>query len=551
MKLDLFNIDSFIKANHCQEVTSPIFFQYDGNPTPDGLFSYDIFGMSDDDRKNRFAYIDLHGHFLHPLIFIMMMGRMGSLRDILYGKKYAIIADKKVQIVNSEFRGAETGLSFFYDHFDDIDWINELDEVEIDSIDKKTRLKFLKSLTKDVFFVDKWLVLPPFYRDQSSTNRSMGDEINKLYKELISKARSLKSGFSFELFGDETKLRMQNILKDLFYTTLAPASGKHLMLEKGKTEGTLAGSGKNSMIRKHLLGKTVDWTASAVITSPQNNKANTASEKPVPFGYSAFPLATLLSMFQPFFVAFGVDTLESLLTTFASDFANEIKRINVAQFNSEEVGKMVSLFVKAPDHRFSPIEFKYISKDGKNVSRAIKIYEFKNEKDALNGENALERPLTIADFFYIAANTDVLRDKHVYVTRYPIANFQNIYPCRIKVLSTAKTRHVFIKVANKYADEIYEFEDYPTIRGYGSNLDSQFYDVMICGNVYLASLGGDYDGDMLYMKPIFTKEANAEADRLIFAKSNFLIADGKLSRTLQNTGKEYVMGLFELTKEVK
>lgn len=78
MKLDLFNIDEFIKVNHCQEVTSPIFFQYDGNPTDDGLFSYTIFGMSDEDRKNRFGYVDLHSKFLHPLVFTLMMGRMGS-----------------------------------------------------------------------------------------------------------------------------------------------------------------------------------------------------------------------------------------------------------------------------------------------------------------------------------------------------------------------------------------------------------------------------------------------------------------------------------------
>ena len=45
MKLDLFNIEDFIKANHCQEVTSPVFFQYDGNPNPNGLFSYEIFGV--------------------------------------------------------------------------------------------------------------------------------------------------------------------------------------------------------------------------------------------------------------------------------------------------------------------------------------------------------------------------------------------------------------------------------------------------------------------------------------------------------------------------
>lgn len=62
------------------------------------------------------------------------------------------------------------------------------------------------------------------------------------------------------------------------------------------------------------------------------------------------------------------------------------------------------------------------------------------------------------------------------------------------------------------------------------------------------SLGGDYDGDMLYMRAVFSQEANAEADRLIWAKTNMLNAEGQISRGLSKVGKECVMGLFELTK---
>ena len=53
---------------------------------------------------------------------------------------------------------------------------------------------------------------------------------------------------------------------------------------------------------------------------------------------------------------------------------------------------------------------------------------------------------------------------------------------------------------------------------------------------------------MVYIKPVFTKEANAEAERLIFAKTNLLTADGGLARSLGNIGKEEVISLYELTK---
>ena len=58
-------------------------------------------------------------------------------------------------------------------------------------------------------------------------------------------------------------------------------------------------------------------------------------------------------------------------------------------------------------------------------------------------------------------------------------------------------------------------------------------------------------GDMVYIKSVFSKEANAEAERLIWAKTNMLTAKGKVARSLGAIGKECVMGLYELTKEIK
>lgn len=553
MKLDLFDINAFIRANNCPEVTNPIFFNYDGNPTPDGLFSYELFGFTDEERKNIFGYIDLKGNYVHPLIYVTMIAKMGSLGKILIGEKYAVIADKKIKIVDEDFEGARTGVDFLYDNFEYINWIDEIDEEEIDSLDKKTRLKFFKSLKKEEFFVNKWLVLPPFYRAESSTNKSMGDDINKLYKELLSKVRGMNLGFSFDVFGAETKLRVQNILKDLYLSTIAPISGKNLILEKGKSEGTLAGAGKNSMIRKHLLGKTVDWSSSSVITSPHNSDANRPEEKPVPWGYGAFPLASLLSMFQPFYVNWCVDFMEVFVNFIANLFATDIKKINLAQYNSERIEKLIKKFIKDPEDRFENITIDFVGKDGVEREYRIPFFEYKTLEDAENFENYISRPFTLTDLLYIAS-TEILTDKHIYVTRFPIANFQNIYPSKIKILSTAKTRKIYYNFGKSYDLLKAKYDDkYPTIPAQfnENDRDSDFYDVMICGNAYLASLGGDYDGDMLYMRALFSQEANAEAEKLVWAKTNMLNASGKVSRALSEIGKENVMGLYELTKEVE
>lgn len=537
MKLDIFNIDDFIKANNCPEVTNGVFFNYDTTATADGLFSYELFGVTDDERKSIFGYVDLRGHYFHPLIWQLITSRMGSLKDIVNGNKYAIIVDRKIKIVDIDTPGAETGIDFIYNNFGKFDWINEIEELEEDSLDRKTRLKFLKTLKRDEMFVSKWLILPPYYRSESATNRSMGDAINKLYKELINKTKAMKAGFSYNLFGNETRLRIQNILKELYLTTMAPASGKHLI------DGELKGSGKNSMIRKNILGKTVDWTASCVITSPENSAAVRFENKPVPYGYCAFPLATLLSLFQPFIVNLTHILLNGILNSFYNINYKDIKKMDVGQFNIDEIEHLIKKFIKGDKERFSNIEFSYIDKNDEKKVVNINVIEVSQN----NSE--IERPLTLADLMYIVAKEATERgNKHVYVTRYPVANFQNIFPARVKVLSTAKSSKKKITFDRiKY----FEFDNYPSILGYCKNeLDCKFYDVMICGNAYLDALGGDYDGDMLYMKSVFTQEANEEAERLIWAKTNMLKADGSVARGLEKISKECIIGLYELTKEV-
>lgn len=52
------------------------------------------------------------------------------------------------------------------------------------------------------------------------------------------------------------------------------------------------------------------------------------------------------------------------------------------------------------------------------------------------------------------------------------------------------------------------------------------------------------------MRALFTQEANQEAENLVWAKTNMLNAKGQLSRGLSNIGKECILGLYELTKEI-
>jgi hypothetical protein len=77
------------------------------------------------------------------------------------------------------------------------------------------------------------------------------------------------------------------------------------------------------MIRKHLLGKTLDYTASNVITAAEVSGAERPEDMPTTFGYSAYPLATLVSLFNPFFVQNIAGLLEAMAISFRERHVNE------------------------------------------------------------------------------------------------------------------------------------------------------------------------------------------------------------------------------------
>ena len=136
--------------------------------------------------------------------------------------------------------------------------------------------------------------------------------------------------------------------------------------------------------------------------------------------------------------------------------------------------------------------------------------------------------------------------KHVYVTRFPVANYQNIYPARVKILTTSKTRKIYISFDN----ENYEYdENYFTLPSMGSKSECEFFDVTIIGNGIISSMGADYDGDTVFLRGVFTEEANNEAEKLIWKKTNLFSANGNISRTISGLSKDVVLGLFELSKD--
>jgi DNA-directed RNA polymerase beta' subunit len=502
MKIDVLEIDKFIATHACKEVTNPVYFNMGNIPTEDGLFSTEIFGYpGSKERKIIFAYIKLKRKFLHPVIYKLLTSMDRKISDILTGKKYFSVVDG--ELVEDSEKG-KTGVTYFYTIYDDLKFKNT------GSYRRENYLKLLNKLSRDDVFIDKFLVIPAFYRDYNPANSGNGivkvDEVNDKYAKLIRYAQSISEGEDYDFMGVITESSIQSMLYEIYdYFTSSLA-------------------GKNGIFHQSSLGKSVDYATRSVISAPRF-KTDRWNDNPIRFGYTGIPLSQLVVLFYPFFIKFIQDYIaerEHELSKFKNEKGEEIVVNNVReQFSEEVIKKYISLYIKSVESRFASIKIK----DVNGVEHPMPLHK-----------DELKRNFTLTDMLYIASN-DICENRHVYVTRYPIEQYQNIYPSKIKILSTRDTHP-------QQLEDLY-LPDYPIVYPDYPADEELFIDTVVPYNGYLKALGGDYDGDTVSLRGVFTMEANQEANKLIWEKKNILDQMGRNSRKI---GNEAVQAIYSLTR---
>ena len=125
------------------------------------------------------------------------------------------------------------------------------------------------------------------------------------------------------------------------------------------------------------------------------------------------------------------------------------------------------------------------------------------------------------------------------VTRYPILDNFGIFIAKIRILSTLKTEPMNIN------GTIYKWYPVVDLDMSKEEVSNNFIDTTQFSNSYLKGLDGDYDGDQITSKIIWTQEANEECERVINSKAFLLSSNGKNMRTTDN---EAIQTLYVLTK---
>lgn len=521
MQVDLFDMAEFIKVNKLEEISDPMLFVRGGVPSSTGLLSTDIFGVSINDRKTTYAYIDLHDYFIHPFVYKLLLRLNRNFSHIVHGtKKYVI--DKGLLVEDEE--SGETGIRFLYDNWEKINFDKN------NSLIRNERIDLLNAYKKNVIFTKYWLVIPAFYRDVNLQNIEKGKlshhEINDKYSKLIRLASLLSNSNSFEFTLISTKAKIQNTLVEIYD------------LLKGKLEK------KQGLIRKNLLGKSVDYGARAVISAPTFH-TNKWDEMDIDLYHVGIPLSQCCSLFTPFIVSwvkgFFRREFEKSGNKYLVKDGDKLVFVELDNpelyFNDEYIKKQIDQFIFSYTDRFVPIELPIKSKEITSpvyLRFAGRVYD---DKDPTTG-SSLDRNATWCDILYQAA-VDVCSDKMVYVTRYPITDYFSTFPSQITVLSTTETVPVFIN------GTVYKHYPYIDLSKSKDAISTSFHDTVTMSNLMLKGLGGDYDGDQISIRGLFTQEANEEARRLMKDKSFILNIQGENMRVTSNEG---IQTLWMLTK---
>ena len=525
MKIDILDIEKLIAVNKLQEVTSPRLFSNKMMYDPQGILSSEIFGISKGDRRNTFAYIDLKRHFIHPHIYAKVLKSMQ--RNVIYivaGQKYFSV--KNGVLVEDDENGW-TGLESLYEHWNEIDWKKSKSANDVNK-------KLMMNLTRDQVFITKMLVCPPAYRDVmiagTIDSSDHVNELNDLYVKLIRMTSLLSEGGLFAATQYATQMKVQDTLVDIM------TYFKNLI------------SKKQGLIRKNLIGKSVDYGVRAVISAPTYNNEK-IYENIVDIEHTAVPISQACSLFKPFIEAWVKNFFTREIINnpnIVSFYDHELQKETMAvlkdpdiQFSEKNIKKMINDYCLNPDNRFKIInvDVEIPENKGSKVKTVSLILKGKIMLPN-NASTILNRAMTITDVLYLAC-VDVCEKRHVMVSRYPVGTDKGIYFNKIRVQST--TQHIHL-LFNGVEYPFYPKIDFDVPH---DKVGVQYIDTLVMSNSHLDGMGADYDGDQVSVRGIWSDEANYEAEQIMNQKMSALNITGTNAKSV---AKEVFNSLYELTK---
>lgn len=536
MLTDIGSPDLYIKANDLPEITSGTLFSSNSSaPDENGLVSYEIFGNpGSKQRAKQFAYIDLGDVFLHPMAYDAIIMLAKPIKDILEGNGFFYVTpDGKITRVENKSDAPKgfdcgQGCRWLKRNYKKINFTKDAM-----STVRKDRINFLNSLSMDEMFITKWLVMPAYYRDVD-LNTNKKNDINMMYQNILSQAKTVKSMTAMfdneEVTDSHIKIQAKiNEMYQYFFTFLG---------------------GSKAFIQKHVMGKSPDYSSRMVISTAKIN-SNNPDEMQTDYAHSAVPLSMVLEDFAPFieygFKNFIRNQVNGSDYIYTKGKNNTITRIPLAShweqvLLHDNIHDLIKTYSDSKEHRLdyfcleaedgSMVPLGYITSKGTVTSTDSE--EFANQANIV-------RPITLCEMFYIIA-METVSDKQIMITRFPIEDYQNIYPSLMTIIPYEKTKRMTIQGKEYPRFPDISLEDIANKKE--SFICENFNDTLQLFPTYLKALGADFDGDTVTVQGVFSKN---DPMKYINSPMNIINISGSTMRAVSDINSQMI---FALTKSL-
>lgn len=429
MKVDILNMDKLIKVNSLQEISDPKILTSGMSFNPDGLLSNEIFGYSTKERQTTFAYIDLHGHFIHPLIYDEIFRKSLKIATrVIDGSETVSIKDGKLVPDPNGW----TGIENLYSHWNQI--------TDYGATDRSIGNRILPVMNREDVFISKFLVIPPFYHDadiNSISKKVKVSELTSMYSKLIGDVQfKLSTKTSFDVIAAASNMRIQDKIVEIYDYLIS-------QVEK-----------KRGYIRRRLLSKKTDYGIRSVLTAPSYTGKDVNLDT-LQYDRIYIPIALLNAAAYPFIIKYikeyFVEIESKVVFTPPSGSVDDwVIRDPENQFDLQYIETMIDNYNKFVESRFDPVKIEI-----ENITTGeIKEVIMKEEKTFVDENRTVLTPVTTTDICFRAAY-DSCYDRYAMFTRYPVLNVYGIFLSMIDIISTNETKH--ISVNGK------EYKNYPNI----------------------------------------------------------------------------------------
>ena len=270
-------------------------------------------------------------------------------------------------------------------------------------------------------FIQKYLVIPPFYRDKNTTteSRTVGlSGINKLYNDLIVASNALTATQDYMFDATESmKGRVQEIILNVYNWFCGASSTTTEVNNRGI-------QGKFGILRRANMSKTSNYASRLVITAPEL-KVEKPQDMKVDLNTSAIPMSACIAAFRDFVIyqtrRFFDNEFNGIQTYPCLDDKGKVVYYELDSpeiyFSDDRIINEMEKFLHGYNDRFVPIEIPV--KNSKIKQYMAFRGRYGNIPNDENPEPIYQRKLTWCDVFFIAC-MEAVKGKHVLITRFPI-----------------------------------------------------------------------------------------------------------------------------------